>query len=117
MAVLARVVLRPLDGLIRATRRVAAGGWSERVDVRAVSELERVAGAFNSMAAAIEAGVAARKHAEGEAVAARSVAEHASRAHHGPGPASGFRQSWNDRDRRVESLVRTSPLACGLLRS
>ncbi len=32
------------------------------------------------MAAAIEADVAARQHAEGEAVAARSVAEHASRA-------------------------------------
>ena len=80
MAVLSRVVLRPLDRLIRATRRVADGDYSERVDVRAVSELERVAGAFNSMAAAIEADVAARQVAEGEAVAARSVAEHASRA-------------------------------------
>jgi signal transduction histidine kinase/CheY-like chemotaxis protein/HPt (histidine-containing phosphotransfer) domain-containing protein len=80
MAILTRLVLRPLDRLIRATRRVAAGDYSERVDVRAVSELERVAGAFNSMAAAIEADVAARKRAEGEAVAARSVAEHASRA-------------------------------------
>ena len=80
MAVLRRAVLRPLDRLTQATRRVAAGGYSERVDVRAVSELERVADAFNAMAAAIEADVAARKHAEGEAVAARSVAEHASRA-------------------------------------
>ena len=80
MAVLTRVVLRPLDRLIGATRRVAAGGYSERVDVRAVAELERVADAFNSMAAAIEADVAAREHAEREAVAARSVAEHASRA-------------------------------------
>jgi signal transduction histidine kinase/CheY-like chemotaxis protein len=80
MAILTRLVLRPLDRLIRATRRVAAGDYSERVDVRAVSELERVAGAFNSMAAAIEADVAARKRAEGEAVAARSVAEHATRA-------------------------------------
>jgi signal transduction histidine kinase/CheY-like chemotaxis protein len=80
MAVLTRAVLRPLDRLIRATRRVAAGGYGERVEVRAVSELERVAGAFNSMAAAIEADVAAREHAESEAVAARSIAEHASRA-------------------------------------
>ncbi len=80
MAVLTRAVLRPLDRLIRATRRIADGDYSERVDLRAVSELERVAGAFNSMASAIDADVAAREHAEGEAVAARSVAEHATRA-------------------------------------
>jgi HAMP domain-containing protein len=117
MAVLPRVVLRPLDRLIRATRRLAAGDNSERVDVRAVSKPERVAGAFNSIAAAIEADLAARKCAEGEAVAARSVAEHASRAHHCPGRASGFRNSWNYPDRCIETSVWTSAFACGLLRS
>ena len=80
MAVLTRVALRPLDRLIAATRRIAGGDYDERVDVRAVSELERVAEAFNSMAGAIEADVAARERAEHEAVAAKQVAEHASRA-------------------------------------
>jgi hypothetical protein len=93
-----------------------ADGLRERVKVRAVSELERVAGAFKSMAA-IEAGVAARKHAERSAVAARSVAGYASLVDHGPGAASGFRQSWNYPDRRAESSVRMSAFACGLLRS
>ena len=86
MAVLTRVVLRPLVRLIRATRRVAADAYSERVDVCAVSELERVAGAFNSVDVAIEADVAARKYAEGEAVAARRVASTPA-GHYGPGPA------------------------------
>ena len=80
MAVLARVVLRPLDRLLRATRRIAAGHYGERVDLHAVSELERVAEAFNAMGGAVEADVAARLAAEQEAVVARDVAEHASRA-------------------------------------
>ena len=79
LAVLTRAVLRPLDRLTQATRRVAGGGYSERVDVRAVSELERVAGAFNAMAAAIESDVAARERAEGGR-RRQKVAEHASRA-------------------------------------
>ena len=113
MAVLTPVVLRPLDRLIRATRRVAAGDNSERVDVRAVSELERIAGASNSMAAAIEADIAARK----QAVAARRVAEHGSRAHTVRGQRQASGRVGNYPDRRVESSVRTSPFARGFLRS
>ena len=80
LAVLTRVVLRPLDGLIAATRRFADGDYEERADIRSVSELERVAGAFNQMAAAIGSDVAARQRAENAAVEARQAAEDASRA-------------------------------------
>jgi signal transduction histidine kinase/CheY-like chemotaxis protein/HPt (histidine-containing phosphotransfer) domain-containing protein len=80
MVVLTRVVLRPLSGLRAATRRIAGGNYDERVDIRAVTELEQVAGAFNEMAGAVQTDVAAREHAERDAVAARLTAEHASRA-------------------------------------
>ncbi len=80
IAVLSRVALRPLARLIGATRRIADGDYGERVEVRAVSELEHVARAFNEMADAVQADVAARERAEHDAVAARQVAEHASRA-------------------------------------
>ena len=80
MVLLTRVALRPLGRLIGATRRIAAGDYAERADIRAVSELEHVAGAFNEMAGAIESDVAARERAERDAVEARLTAEHASRA-------------------------------------
>jgi signal transduction histidine kinase/CheY-like chemotaxis protein/HPt (histidine-containing phosphotransfer) domain-containing protein len=80
MVVLARVVLNPLSALRAATRRIAGGDYAERVHIRAVSELEQVAGSFNDMAGAVQADVAARERAEGDAVAARLTAEHASRA-------------------------------------
>jgi signal transduction histidine kinase/CheY-like chemotaxis protein/HPt (histidine-containing phosphotransfer) domain-containing protein len=60
--------------------RPAAGDYAERADVRAVSELEHVAGAFNEMAGSVESDVAARERAERDAVEARLPAEHASRA-------------------------------------
>ena len=80
LAVLTRVVLRPLDGLIAATRRIADGDYQERAEVRSVSELERLAGAFNEMATAIQSDVAARQVAEQSAVEARRAAEEASGA-------------------------------------
>ena len=80
MIVLTRLVLRPLGRLTDATRRIAGGDYGERVEESAVSELERVADAFNAMAAAVQTDVSAREAAEREAVAARGVAEHASRA-------------------------------------
>ena len=80
MVLLRRVALRPLGRLIGATRRIAAGDYGERADIRAVSELEHVAGAFNEMADAVESDVAARERAERDAVEARLTAEHASRA-------------------------------------
>ena len=80
MVVLTRVALRPLGQLIAATRRFAAGDYDERAEIRAVSELEHVAGAFNEMADAVESDVAARERAERDAVQARLTAEHASRA-------------------------------------
>ena len=80
MTVLTRLALRPLRRLIAATRRIAAGEYAERAEIRAVSELEQVAGAFNDMAGAVESDVAARERAEHDAVQARLTAEHASRA-------------------------------------
>ena len=80
LLVLNRVVLRPLDGLIAATRRFADGDYEERADERSVAELRRLAGAFNEMATAIQSDVAARERAERAAVEARQVAEDASRA-------------------------------------
>ena len=80
MVLLRRAALRPLEQLTAVTRRIAAGDYAERADIRAVSELEQVAGAFNEMAEAIEADVAARERAERDAVEARLTAEHASRA-------------------------------------
>ena len=80
LAVLTRVVLRPLDGLIAATRRFADGDYDERARLRSVAELERLAGAFNEMATAIQSDVGARERAERAAVEAREAAEDASRA-------------------------------------
>jgi signal transduction histidine kinase/CheY-like chemotaxis protein/HPt (histidine-containing phosphotransfer) domain-containing protein len=80
MVVLTRIALRPLARLIAGTRRIAAGDYSERVHIDAVSDLRQVADAFNDMAGAIETDVAARAAAEQEAVVAREAAEHANRA-------------------------------------
>jgi signal transduction histidine kinase/CheY-like chemotaxis protein/HPt (histidine-containing phosphotransfer) domain-containing protein len=65
---LRRTALRPLEQLTAVTRRIAAGDYAERAHVRAVSELEQVAGAFNEMAEAIETDVAGRQRAEQEAL-------------------------------------------------
>ena len=75
-----RLALNPLDELIDSSRRIADGDYEERAEIKGVSELERVAGAFNAMAAAVEADVAARQRAEQNAVDARRAAEEASRA-------------------------------------
>jgi signal transduction histidine kinase/CheY-like chemotaxis protein/HPt (histidine-containing phosphotransfer) domain-containing protein len=80
MTLLSRVALLPLGKLIAAARRVASGDYEHRVQLRAVSELERVAGAFNDMADSVESDLAARQRAERDAVAARQSAEHANRA-------------------------------------
>lgn len=80
MVLLSRVALRPLARLLSSTRRIAAGDYSERVEIRAVSDLEQLAGAFNEMASAVETDVAARRDAEREAVVARETAEQASHA-------------------------------------
>jgi signal transduction histidine kinase/CheY-like chemotaxis protein len=77
--ILTRIVLRPLDRLNAATRRIAGGDYAERVELHSVSDLERVAGSFNDMAGAIERDVGARERAEQEAIAARRTAEHANR--------------------------------------
>jgi signal transduction histidine kinase/HPt (histidine-containing phosphotransfer) domain-containing protein len=79
LVILTRIVLRPLDRLNAATRRIAGGDYRERVQLHSVSDLERVAGSFNAMAGAIEEDVGARERAEQEAIAARRTAEHANR--------------------------------------
>jgi signal transduction histidine kinase/CheY-like chemotaxis protein/HPt (histidine-containing phosphotransfer) domain-containing protein len=75
-----RSLLRPLSSLAAVTRVVADGDYGKRADIRAVSELEELAGAFNDMAGAVESDIARRETAEREAVEARQTAEHASRA-------------------------------------
>ena len=56
-------VRRPLDRLVTAARRIAAGDLSARVDEDGPSELRVLAGAFNAMAADLE-GASARVEAE-----------------------------------------------------
>jgi signal transduction histidine kinase/HPt (histidine-containing phosphotransfer) domain-containing protein len=80
LLILTRIVLRPLARLTAATRRMAGGDYGQRVDIRSVSDLERVAGSFKDMAAAIETDIGARERAEQDAVDAREAAEHANRA-------------------------------------
>ena len=80
LVVLSRVALRPLGELIVATRRIEGGDYAERAQIRAVAELEHVAGAFNEMADSVQSDIAAREQAEREALAARRAAEHANRA-------------------------------------
>ena len=80
LVVVSRLVLRPLDRLVAATRRFSDGEYEERADLRAASDLERLAAAFNEMASSIQRDVAARERAEHEAVEARQVAEDASQA-------------------------------------
>jgi signal transduction histidine kinase/CheY-like chemotaxis protein/HPt (histidine-containing phosphotransfer) domain-containing protein len=77
---LSRMVLTPLSTLVKSSRRLWGGAYSERIRLRGVSELERVATAFSEMAEAVETDVAARRAAEREAVEARREAEQASRA-------------------------------------
>lgn len=55
---LVRSALRPLAKLRETTRRVAAGEYGRRADVRARDEAGLLASDFNSMAAAVEAHVA-----------------------------------------------------------
>ncbi len=80
VVLLRRYALRPLDALIAATRRIAGGDYRDRAEIGGVSEFGHVAEAFNEMGAAIQSDIAAREAAEREAVEARAVAEHASRA-------------------------------------
>ena len=75
-----RVILHPLSVLAGATQRFAAGHYQQRVNCAGVSELEELAGAFNSMAAAVESDVERRERAEREALDARIAAEEANRA-------------------------------------
>ncbi|HKQ60404.1 MAG TPA: ATP-binding protein [Candidatus Polarisedimenticolaceae bacterium] len=49
-----RVVGRPLRALVTATRRVAGGDLSVRVDVASADEIGELAGAFNRMAADLQ---------------------------------------------------------------
>jgi signal transduction histidine kinase len=51
---LIRQLTGPLRKLDQAARRVAAGKFDERVDIRSVDELGRLASSFNEMAASLE---------------------------------------------------------------
>jgi signal transduction histidine kinase/CheY-like chemotaxis protein/HPt (histidine-containing phosphotransfer) domain-containing protein len=75
-----RVLLRPLGELAAATQQVTRGDYGRRVRIRGVCELEVLASAFNTMAAAIQSDVSRRERAEREAVQARAAAEEANQA-------------------------------------
>ncbi|HET8986801.1 MAG TPA: HAMP domain-containing sensor histidine kinase [Trueperaceae bacterium] len=49
-----RRVVRPLRALTRASRRIAGGQYSQRLDVRAPGEIGELAAAFNTMAENLE---------------------------------------------------------------
>lgn len=50
--------LRPLNELMRVTRRIEAGDYSARVEIRSRDEFEDLAGAFNSMTREIAGNIA-----------------------------------------------------------
>ena len=75
-----RVVLRPLGSLAVATQQFAAGNYEQRVRIRGAAELEGLAAAFNTMAAAVQSDVSRRQLAERAASDARLAAEEANRA-------------------------------------
>src|SRR3989441_4990397 len=52
--VLARAVVRPLDGVARAARRLAEGNYGVRADRPAAPDLASLADSFNQMAAGLE---------------------------------------------------------------
>ncbi len=53
MLLLVHLSLRPIDRLIRGTRRVAEGRYDERVDVGGHDEIGKLAEAFNTMSASL----------------------------------------------------------------
>lgn len=63
VAAMVGAMQRPLDRLVAAARRVAAGDFSARVDEEGPAELHTLATAFNAMAADLE-GASARVEAE-----------------------------------------------------
>ncbi|TFH08260.1 MAG: HAMP domain-containing protein, partial [Candidatus Atribacteria bacterium] len=58
---LIRQLTSPLRKLDYASRRVAAGEFSERVDIRSADELGRLADSFNEMAASLESSEQVKK--------------------------------------------------------
>jgi signal transduction histidine kinase/CheY-like chemotaxis protein/HPt (histidine-containing phosphotransfer) domain-containing protein len=75
-----RVVLRPLADLAVATDQFAAGNYRKRVAVSGAAEIDTLASAFNTMAAAVQSDVSRRELAERDALDARIAAEEANRA-------------------------------------
>ena len=60
--VLTRQIVRPLDALASASRRLAAGDLSHRVPVQSRDEVGAVAAAFNAMAESLERNERARRN-------------------------------------------------------
>ncbi len=63
LALVRRMALRPLGELVGATRRIAGGDYERRAEVRAVAELEQLAGDFNDMASAVQRDIEQRDEA------------------------------------------------------
>ncbi len=75
-----RGLVRPLQGLIGITRRIAAGEYAQRVRLAPVTELRQLGISFNEMASAIETDIAKRELAEQRARDAQAEAERANHA-------------------------------------
>lgn len=60
-AALARAILRPVDALTRAARRLASGDLSQRVEISGRDELGELSAAFNRMADSLEQGERLRR--------------------------------------------------------
>lgn len=74
---LTRHVLRPVGMLVAQSEQLAVGNYSKRAVVRGCSELESLAGSFNTMAGAIETDIARRETAEHALLIAKNDVEEA----------------------------------------
>ncbi len=54
LALLVRIVLKPMDKLEQAARQVQAGDWSARVHIKGNNELAQLGNQFNAMAGSVE---------------------------------------------------------------
>ncbi len=54
LALLVRIVLKPMDKLEQAAKQVEAGDWSTRVNIKGNHELAKLGNQFNAMAGSVE---------------------------------------------------------------
>jgi signal transduction histidine kinase len=71
----ARSLVRPINQLVKGTQALAAGEYGQRIKVQGDDELARLAGAFNTMAGAIQAGQAELQQSHDSLVAEKTRIE------------------------------------------